>query len=282
MKPGDEGRRRPLVDLDRSADLLDPAVVHHRDPVAHRQRLLLIVGDVDEGDPDLALDPLQLDLEPLAQLQVERPERLVEQQHLRQVDQRPRQRHPLLLPARELRRAPLRLGREADPLELGARPARRSRPSAPSCASARRRRCRRRSGAGRGRSSGRRCWSAGGAAAAPSTSAPSIRIVALARRLEAGDHPQRRRLAAAARPEQGEELARRASSRLRSSTATTSPKRLVTPASSTLGCCSSSSPPRSRYPRPGRGNHWSNLRRYRHTATATDVLTDSRAFVRCV
>jgi hypothetical protein len=47
------------------------------------------VGDVDEGDADVALDPLQLDLQFLAQFQVQRPERLVEQKHFRQVDQRP-------------------------------------------------------------------------------------------------------------------------------------------------------------------------------------------------
>ena len=36
-----------------SVDLLDPAAVHHRDPVRHRQRLLLVVRDVDEGRPGL-------------------------------------------------------------------------------------------------------------------------------------------------------------------------------------------------------------------------------------
>jgi len=60
----------------RLAELLDHAVAHHRDPVGHRQRLLLVVGDVDERDADLALDPLQLDLHLLAQLQVQRAERL--------------------------------------------------------------------------------------------------------------------------------------------------------------------------------------------------------------
>ena len=59
------------------------AVVEDRDPVAHGQRLLLVVGDEHEGDADLALDLLQLDLHLPAQLEVERAERLVEQQHLR-------------------------------------------------------------------------------------------------------------------------------------------------------------------------------------------------------
>ena len=72
-KTGDELRCRPLVDLDRRADLFDLTVVHDREPVAHGERLLLIVGHVDEGDPDFPLDPLELGLHLLAQLQVERP-----------------------------------------------------------------------------------------------------------------------------------------------------------------------------------------------------------------
>src|SRR3546814_6058862 len=47
---GDEGGLRVLVDLGAGADLLDDALAHHRDAVRHRQRLALVVGDVDEGD----------------------------------------------------------------------------------------------------------------------------------------------------------------------------------------------------------------------------------------
>ena len=112
-----------LVDGLGPVTLLDPAAVHHRDPVRHRQRLLLVMGDVDKGDPDLALDPLQLELESLAQFQVEGAERLVEQQHLRQVDQRPGERHALLHAAGELVRPPVDFTREPDPLELGLDPA---------------------------------------------------------------------------------------------------------------------------------------------------------------
>jgi hypothetical protein len=43
-----------------------------------RRSLLLVVRDVYEGDADLALDRAQLVLHLLAQLQVERAERLVE------------------------------------------------------------------------------------------------------------------------------------------------------------------------------------------------------------
>ena len=64
----------------RAADLDDLALVEDGDAVGERQRLLLVVGDEDGGDADLALDLLQLDLHLLAQALVERAQRLVEQQ----------------------------------------------------------------------------------------------------------------------------------------------------------------------------------------------------------
>ena len=106
-----------LVHLGRSADLLDPALVEHREAVAHRQRLLLVVRDVDEGDPELLLDPLQLDLQLLAQLQVERAERLVEQERLRPVHDRARERDALALAAGELRRLAAAVALEPDERE---------------------------------------------------------------------------------------------------------------------------------------------------------------------
>ena len=131
---GDEGGGGALVDLLGLGDLLDDALVHDRDPVRHRQRLLLVVGDVDERDPDLLLDPLELDLQALAQLQVERAERLVEQQHLGQVDDRAGQRDALLLAAGELVGLAVRLAPEADPLELRLDPLARPRPCRRPCA----------------------------------------------------------------------------------------------------------------------------------------------------
>ena len=100
---GDERGGRPVVDLRRRGELVDPARVHDGDAVGHRHRLLLVVRDHDEGDADVALDPLELDLHRLAQLEVERAERLVEQQHLRLHDQRAGERHALLHAAGELR-----------------------------------------------------------------------------------------------------------------------------------------------------------------------------------
>ena len=77
---GHEPRRRPLVQRLGLAQLLVAPVVHHGDAIGHRHRLLLVVGHVDERDADLALDALELDLHLLAQLEVERAERLVEEQ----------------------------------------------------------------------------------------------------------------------------------------------------------------------------------------------------------
>ena len=62
------------------------------------------MGDEDEGDADVRLERLQLDLQVLAQARVERAERLVEQQHARREDEGAGERDALLLAAGELRR----------------------------------------------------------------------------------------------------------------------------------------------------------------------------------
>ena len=67
-------------------------------PVAQRQRLVLIVGDDDEGDADFALDRLEFDLHLLAQFEVQRAQWLVEQQHPWAPDQRSREGDALTLP----------------------------------------------------------------------------------------------------------------------------------------------------------------------------------------
>ena len=58
--------------------------------------------DEDEGDADLLLDVLELLLHLLAQLQVERAKRLIEQQHARLVDERAGDGDALLLAAGKL------------------------------------------------------------------------------------------------------------------------------------------------------------------------------------
>src|SRR5690606_10988919 len=91
-----------FVNLDRRSDLHDAPLIEHRDAVAHRQRLFLIVRHVNECDLDFSLDALQLRLHLLTQLEIKRPERLIEKQHLRTVDDGARQTDALALAARKL------------------------------------------------------------------------------------------------------------------------------------------------------------------------------------
>ena len=113
-EPGHEWGHWPLVQALRVAELFVAAAVHDGDPIGHRHRLFLVVGHVDEGDPDLLLDPLELDLHLLAQLQIERPERFVQEQDRRPVDQRTGERDALRLAARDLRRLARLEARELD------------------------------------------------------------------------------------------------------------------------------------------------------------------------
>ena len=96
-----------FVELARRGDLLDQAAVHDGDAVAHRERLFLVVRDVHERRARARLDLLELELHLLAQLEVERAQRLVEQQRRGFVDERAREGDALLLAARELRRLAL-------------------------------------------------------------------------------------------------------------------------------------------------------------------------------
>ncbi len=104
---GHEHVRGALVELARRADLLEPAAVHHRDAIAHCHRLDLVVRDVDGGGADLLLQALDLAARLHAQLRVEVGQRLVHEEDARIAYERPAQRHPLLLAARELARLAL-------------------------------------------------------------------------------------------------------------------------------------------------------------------------------
>ena len=71
---------------------------HHGDPIRHHHRLVLIMGHQQDRDADAPLDLLDLDLQLLAQLSIQRRQRFVEQQCVGCEDQRSRQCDPLLLP----------------------------------------------------------------------------------------------------------------------------------------------------------------------------------------
>ena len=92
-------------------------LVHHHHEVGERERLVLAVGDVDEGNAEPPLQPPQLGAHAHAQERVERRQRLVEQQDLRMGDERARQRDALLLAAGELGGDALGEGRHGDELE---------------------------------------------------------------------------------------------------------------------------------------------------------------------
>ena len=77
-------------------------VVHDGDAIGHRHRLFLVVGHVDERDPDLPLDALELELHLLAELEIEGAERLVQEQDGRLVDKCAREGDALRLAARDL------------------------------------------------------------------------------------------------------------------------------------------------------------------------------------
>ena len=116
-KPATKGVAGSVIDLELGPDLLEPAVAHDRDAVAHGQRFLLVVRDVDERDAELLLVAADLDLHLAPELAVEIGERLVEQQQRRPRDQAARQRHALLLAARELVRIALLEALEAQQIE---------------------------------------------------------------------------------------------------------------------------------------------------------------------
>ena len=73
----------PRPELVRRRDLDDPPGAHHRHAVAERERLGLVVGDVDGGQRELVEEAGEVVEEPVAQPPVERSERLVEEEQPR-------------------------------------------------------------------------------------------------------------------------------------------------------------------------------------------------------
>ena len=164
--------------------------------------------DVDERDADLVLDPLQLELHLLAQLQVERAERLVEQEHTRAVDERAGERDALLLAAGELPRLAAAESLQPDERQHLVDAAR-----APAAVDALAPEPKGDVLEDRQMREERVALEDGVHVALVRRQPDDVTVAeldrALVRLLEAADHPQRRRLAAAGRPEQREEGAGR-------------------------------------------------------------------------
>ncbi len=85
---GDEDVVGVVVHVARGVALLQVAVLEDRDPVAHRHGLGLVVGDVDRGDAEAALQRSDLGAGLHAQLGVEVGQRLVHEEDLRRADDR--------------------------------------------------------------------------------------------------------------------------------------------------------------------------------------------------
>jgi hypothetical protein len=123
---GDEQVGRIVVQVQRSAALLDPAVAHDDDLVGHRHCLDLVMGHVHRRRLQALVQLLDLSAHLHPQLGVEIGQRLVEQEDLRIAHDRAAHRHPLALPARQLARITFEqlaqaqdVGRALDPLGDG-------------------------------------------------------------------------------------------------------------------------------------------------------------------
>ena len=109
-------------DAIRGAGLHDAAVVHQHDAVGQRHGLALVMRDVDGGHAELALQMAEFPAHLLAELLVDRRQRLVEQQHGRLADHGARQRHLLARAGRQRAGVAVELVAEledlGDPVEL--------------------------------------------------------------------------------------------------------------------------------------------------------------------
>src|SRR2546426_6235264 len=103
---GDEPGGGVIVDLQRTAGLLDATRVQHDDVLRELQRLLLVMGHQYGGELRLVVEAAQPGAQLDSDARVERPERFVQQQHAGPGRQGARERHALPLPAGELRRLP--------------------------------------------------------------------------------------------------------------------------------------------------------------------------------
>jgi hypothetical protein len=101
---GDADISRVFVDLGRRADLNDVSLDHDGDAARHRHRLGLVMGHVDKGGFQLAMQLGEFGAHMHAQLGIEIGQRFVEQKPERLAHDGASDRHALPLPARQLSR----------------------------------------------------------------------------------------------------------------------------------------------------------------------------------
>ena len=83
QKRHDKRVGRAVIHLRRRSDLLDTALVKHRDPIGHVQRLGLVMSNEHRRDVHLVVQSPQPGTKVFAHFRVQRAERLIQQQHLR-------------------------------------------------------------------------------------------------------------------------------------------------------------------------------------------------------
>ena len=74
---------RRAIDFVRTTELLDPAAIEDGDAIGKSQRLALVMRHIDKRSADLAMDPAEFPFHLQPDGEIERRQRLVEQQHLR-------------------------------------------------------------------------------------------------------------------------------------------------------------------------------------------------------
>ena len=102
---GHEGIGGFIVNGSRGADLLDAAVFHDDDGVAHGEGFFLVVCDIDKRNAEFAVHFFEFDLHFFTHFQVESAERFVEQKDFRLIDNGARNGDALLLTAGQSRNA---------------------------------------------------------------------------------------------------------------------------------------------------------------------------------
>jgi hypothetical protein len=113
-KGGDLARGGPRVDFLRRADLHRLAVEHHDHDIGDAQRLLLVMRDKDRRGAGALDDGAHILAQRGAQRRIEPRKGFVEQHDRWLRRQRARQRHALLLPARQLVRIAFAVAAHAD------------------------------------------------------------------------------------------------------------------------------------------------------------------------
>src|SRR5690554_3742527 len=99
---GHEGVLRLFIEFRWRRKLLDHTIVEDGNAIRHGERFRLVVGHIDDGYSDRLVYVLDFVLHLLAQVLVQRAQRLVHQDQVGIKDQGPHDRHALLLPAGKL------------------------------------------------------------------------------------------------------------------------------------------------------------------------------------